>query len=95
MQLHELRQHRAQIEEIARRCGARDIRVFGSVARGTATEDSDVDVLVELEPSRSLLDLARIELELEDLLGRSVDVVTERSLRERIREEVRQTAVAL
>ena len=65
--------------------GARDVRVFGSVARGEEREGSDVDFLVRLEPGRTLLDLARLELRLEELLGRRVDVVTEDALREPVR----------
>ena len=95
MRLDELRRYRDQIQEIAQRSGARQIRVFGSIAHGTAIDTSDVDVLVEMEPGRSLIDLARIELDLEELLGCAVDVVTENGLRERIRDHVLQTAVAL
>ena len=65
--------------------GARDVRLFGSVARGEEATVSDVDFLVSLEPGRTLLDLARLELQLEALLGRRVDVVTEGGLREPIR----------
>ena len=65
--------------------GAHDVRVFGSVARGEERDDSDVDFLVALEPGRSLFDLARLELRLERLLGRPVDVVTEAGLREPVR----------
>ena len=73
--------------------GARDIRVFGSVARGDEREGSDVDFLVALEPGRTLLDLARLELRLERLLGRRVDVVTEAGLREPIRSAALREAV--
>jgi hypothetical protein len=65
--------------------GARDVRVFGSVVRGDERDDSDVDFLVSLEPRRTLLDLARLEVRLEAMLGRSVDVVTEEGLREPMR----------
>ena len=65
--------------------GAREVRVFGSVARGEERPESDVDLLVTLEPGRTLLDLARLELALERLLGRPVDVVTEAGLREPVR----------
>jgi len=74
--------------EIATRYGARDVRVFGSVARGDAGPDSDVDLLVNLEPGRSLLDLGSLLMDLRDLLGREVDVVTEAGLRSRIRQRV-------
>lgn len=65
--------------------GADDVRMFGSVARGDEGPGSDVDFLVSLEPGRTLMDLARLEARLEELLGRPVDVVTESSLREPIR----------
>ena len=73
---------REDIHRAAAQSGARDVRVFGSVARGEEREGSDVDFLVTVEPGRSLLDLARLELRLEQLLGRKVDVVTEAGLRE-------------
>ena len=84
---------RAPIAAAARRRGARDVRVFGSVARGEERPDSDVDLLVTLEPGRTLLDLARLELELEDLLGRPVDVVTAEGLREPVRAAALREAV--
>ena len=74
-----------EIEAVAAAHGARDVRVFGSVARGEERPDSDVDFLVTLEPGRSLLDLARLEIQLEGLLGRPVEVVTPSSLREPVR----------
>ena len=84
---------RERIFEIAARHGARHVRVFGSVARGEATTGSDVDFLVDFEPGRSLLDHTALVAELEDLLGRKVDVVTERGLywllRRRILKEAR------
>ena len=74
---------------------ARNVRVFGSVARGAARPDSDVDVLVELEAGRRLLDLGGLLMDLQDLPGRQVDVVTEPGLRDRIRERVLKEAVPL
>jgi predicted nucleotidyltransferase len=76
---------RDAIHRAAASSGARDIRVFGSVARGEEDAASDVDFLVSLDPGRTLLDLARLEMRLEALIGRPVDVVTERSLQEPIR----------
>jgi len=68
-------------------------RVFGSVARGTDDEQSDVDFLVELAPDRSLLDLGGFLYEMRSLLGTNVDMVTEKGLRKRIREKVLAKAV--
>jgi predicted nucleotidyltransferase len=90
-----LRQHRDAILAVARRHGVTRVRVFGSRARGTGDEASDVDLLVDLEPGRSLLDLGAVTVELREVLGRRVDVVTERGLRPRIREEVLRDAVPL
>jgi predicted nucleotidyltransferase len=91
----DLKKHREQILEAAAENGARQVRVFGSVARGTEADESDVDFLVSLEPGRTLLDLARLELRLERLLGRSVDVVTEGSLQEPIRTTALREAVSV
>lgn len=88
-----LREKRAEILRIAAEHGARDVRVFGSVARGEADPESDVDFLVELEPGRSLLDLGGLQMELESLLGCRVDVVTSRGLKARIRERVLREAM--
>jgi uncharacterized protein len=75
-----LKEKREEILRIAAVHGARNVRIFGSVARGEADEASDIDLLVDMEPGRSLLDLAALFSELGDLLGRKVDVVTEKGL---------------
>jgi len=90
-----LKQHRDAILRLAAKHGARSVRVFGSVARQEADQQSDVDFLVEMEPGRSLFDLGGLQYELEGLLGRRVDVVTERGLKARIRQRVLQEAVPL
>ena len=90
-----LRSRRSEILDVARKHGARNVRVFGSVARGDAGPDSDVDILVELEPGRGLLDHAALMLDLSDLLGCKVDVVTDRGIRPRIRDRVLREAVPL
>ena len=87
--------HREEILTTARKHGAYNVRVFGSVARGEARPDSDIDFLVNLETGRSLMDLARLLRELQLLLGRNVDVVTEADLRPRIRPQVLKDARAL
>ena len=91
----ELKRKKEQIIKIAAMHGARNIRVFGSVARGEADEKSDIDFLVEMEPGRSLLDLGGLLMDLQEVLGRDVDVVTERGLNPRIRDHVLKEAVAL
>jgi len=88
--LEELRARRAELLRIAAARGARSVRVFGSIARGEAQADSDVDLLVELEPGRTVLDLSELILDLEEALGRAVDVVEIRRpspLAERIQRE--------
>ena len=96
MELRELLQeNREEILRIAAQHGASNVRFFGSVARGDATANSDVDVLVDLEPDRSLFDLGAFLEDLKLLLGCRVDVVTEKGLRARIRDRVLQEAVRL
>jgi predicted nucleotidyltransferase len=90
-----LREKRGDILRIAAEHGAYNIRIFGSVARGEADTTSDVDFLVEMEPGRSLLDLGGLLMDLQALLGCPVDVITEKGLRERIRDQVLKEAVAL
>ncbi len=88
-------QRRQQIIQIASGHGASNIRVFGSRARGDDTTDSDLDILVELGPGRTLLDLVAIKQDLGDLLGCQVDVVTEASISPYIREQVLKDAIRL
>ncbi len=88
-----LKTKRQEILRIAAQHGARNARVFGSVARGEADDRSDIDLLVEMEPGRSLLDLGGLQYELERLFGRPVDVVTERGLKARIRDRILREAI--
>ena len=90
-----LRLNRDAILSAAARWGAQNVRLFGSVARGDAGPDSDIDLLVDFEPGRGLFDLGGLLSELEALLGRPVDVVTERSLSRYFRREVLSEAVTL
>ena len=90
-----LRQKREAIMEIARQHGARDIRLFGSVARGENTEASDVDILVRFERERSLFDHGGLIADLEELLGVKVDVISEGGICERFRTRVLAEAVPL
>jgi uncharacterized protein len=88
-----LKSKRADILAIAAKHGASNVRIFGSVARGEDTDASDVDILVDMQRNRSLLDLVALKQEIEELLGRNADVLTEESisryLRDRIRAEAR------
>jgi predicted nucleotidyltransferase len=81
--------------DAARTRGVRKVRVFGSLVRGEAGPASDVDLLVELAPGRTLLDLVGFRREAEDILGQSVDVATADMLKERIRAEVLAEALPL
>lgn len=90
-----LKEKRGDILRIAAEHGAYNIRIFGSVARGEADSESDIDFLVDMEPGRSLLDLGGLLMDLQDLLGCPIDVVTEKGLRERIRDRALKEAVAL
>jgi predicted nucleotidyltransferase len=84
----DIQRRRTDILRIAERHGARNIRVFGSEARGEARPGSDLDLLVDMEADRSLLDLVGLEQDLEDLLGRSVDVLTAASVHPSIRANI-------
>ena len=90
-----LRRHRRRLLDAARARGVGRLRVFGSLARGEALPGSDVDLLVDLEPGRTLLDLAAFRREAQEILGMPVDVATPDMLKERIRGEVLGEAVAL
>ena len=90
-----LQKYRAEILALARRHGAKNVRVFGSLARGEGNEDSDLDLLVTLEEGRSLLDLVGLKQDLEDLVHRPVDVVTERALSPYLRDRVLSEVIPL
>ncbi len=87
--------HRARVLALARKYGAKRVRVFGSVRRRCADKRSDVDLLVDALPRASLLDHARLEVELSKLLGRAVDVVEEETLPWSMRPQVLAEAVPL
>ncbi|MCP3981461.1 MAG: nucleotidyltransferase family protein [bacterium] len=95
MTLSDLREFRDEILDVAERHGASNVRVFGSVARGAAGLDSDVDLLVEISDDRSLFDQIALIQELNELLDHPVDVVSDRGLNPRIRGRVLKEAVAL
>ena len=95
MKFDQLQRNREQILRLAQKHGAYNVRVFGSVARNEADQQSDVDFLVDLEPGRSLFDLGGLLMDLQQLLDRPVDVITEKGLRSRIRERVLREAASL
>ena len=96
MTLQELRAtRRDSVLKLAAKHGAYNVRVFGSVARGNSDPQSDVDFLVDLEPGRTLSDLGGLLMDLQEALGTPVDIVTERGLRVRVREQVLAEAVPL
>lgn len=93
--LASLRERRTEVLRLARKHKAFDVRVFGSVARGEARADSDVDFLVDFEPGYSLIDHAGLLVELRELLGSAVDVVNAADLRDEYRPYVMRDAVHL
>ena len=94
MRLEELlKEKREDILRLAAQHGAEQIRVFGSAARGDADEQSDIDFLVEMESGRSLLDMGGLLMDLQNLLGCKVDVVSVKGLKARIRDRVLKEAV--
>ena len=90
-----IRQKREEILGLATKRGAFNVRLFGSIARGEERADSDVDFLVDMESGRSLLDLGGLLMDLQELLGRKVDVVTEKGLHWYIRDRVLNEALPL
>jgi len=90
-----LKERRQEILALATQHGAKHIRIFGSVSRGEADEQSDVDFLVDMEPGRSLMDMGGLLMDLQELLGCKVDVVSEKGLRARIRDRVLEEAIPL
>ena len=94
MNVRELIQsRRREVLAVAARHGARDLRVFGSAARGEDDESSDVDIIVSMERGRSLLDLMALGDELEELLGRPVDVITDNGVSPCLRDHIRAEAI--
>jgi uncharacterized protein len=90
-----LNQYRDNINKIASMHGVRSIRVFGSFARGDENASSDIDLLVELDPKRSLLDIIALKYDIQDLTGRKVDVVTTKGVSPYLAEQILKEAVSL
>lgn len=93
--LEVIKSKRDQILSIIREHGANNARIFGSTVRGEDDSSSDLDILIQLSPGRSLLDIIAIKQDLEDLLGCKVDVITEASLSPYLKDEILKTAVNL
>jgi uncharacterized protein len=90
-----LRRRRARLLRVAREHGGRNLRVFGSVARGEDTENSDIDLLVDLQPGRTLLDLAGLRRDAAEILDTSVDIATPDMLKPRARKNALEEALPL
>ena len=88
-------ERREAILRLAKKRGAHNLRVFGSVARGEANENSDLDLLVAWEPGRSLMDHAALVQDLQELLGMKVHVGTEKSLHWYVRDKILREAMPL
>ncbi len=80
---------------IASKHGASNVRIFGSVARGEAGSESDLDILVKMEPGRNMLDLVALWHELEEMLGFSVDIITEGGINRHLRDRILKEAIPL
>ena len=90
-----IRQHQQKIQELAQQFGIKNLRIFGSVAKGEDTENSDLDLLFEASPTTTLFDICGLQIELEELLNLKVDVVTDNSLPLRFKGEVMHYAIPL
>ena len=93
--LNELRAFRGDILHLADQYGAFDVRVFGSVARGEATPDSHIDLVMCFQPTTSMFDLVGLWLDLQELLGREVSLLDEAALDDQFKENVNRDAVPL
>lgn len=95
MSVHDIRKKKKTIFDLCRQYGVTRIRIFGSVARGEEDNNSDIDFLVDLEPGRSLFDLGGLQMALQELLGRKVDVVTPAGIRQSLQERILSEVVDL
>lgn len=91
----DIRKRRDEITRLAASYGGHDVRIFGSVARGDASEESDLDLVVRFEPGCSLLDQGGLLMDLRELLGIRVDVISEGALTGRFGQIVRKEAIPL
>jgi predicted nucleotidyltransferase len=95
MNIEQLREYREEILHLAQQYHSANVRVFGSVARGEAADESDVDFLIDVTPEQDLFDFIRFTRSLRDLLGCEVDIVHSSALHHSIREQVLQEAIPL
>ena len=95
MQIAELRNRKEDILKLAFSYGVKDIRIFGSVARGEQDDNSDVDILVEMDKNKSLFDRLGFKYELEKLLQKKVDVISVRAIRGRLKENILKESLPL
>ncbi len=95
MSLSKLKKYKKDILKIASLHGAKNIKVFGSVARGEQDQNSDIDFIVEMEKGKTILNRIALMQDLKNLLGQEVDVVTYKSLRERVKQEIIKDAIEL
>jgi predicted nucleotidyltransferase len=90
-----LGKHKQEILAAAKENGMRNVRIFGSVARGEARIDSDINLLVEIEDDRTLFDLIRFKQTIEDIVGRKIDVISDQGLHETMRETIMNEVIEL
>lgn len=95
MNIEQLREHRDEILRLAQQYHSANVRVFGSVARGSTTDESDVDFLIDVTPEQDLFDFIRFTRSLKELLGRDVDVVHSSALHHSIKKQVLSEAIPL
>ena len=93
--LEQIKERAPAVYSVAARHGARNIRIFGSLVRGEDGKDSDVDMLVDMDDDRSLLDLVAVERELSKLLNRKVDVVVDGGISPYLRDRICAEAIPL
>ncbi len=95
MNLAQLKQYKNEIIQLAQKYNSTNVRIFGSVARGENTPDSDIDFLIDMTPEQDLFDFIRLTRELSQLLGCKVDIVHSNSLHHSIRQQILDEAISL
>ncbi len=90
-----LSEHKSEILNVASENGIKNVRIFGSTARGVDQSSSDIDLLVEIEEGTTLFDLIRFKQHIEDMIGKKVDVVTDQALHDHLKEHILNEAVQL